>query len=398
MNFWKSAEGVVKVTLTGADPGASLNVINQTGIRLYDVAQVDELTVSFRCSRRDYRAIGELCAKRGDRLVLQERLGLFYLGKTAARRHLLVSGILFFYLLTWLLPTRVLFIRVEGNVNLPARQILAAASDCGIRFGASRRAVRSEKMKNTLLEAMPELKWAGINTAGCTAVISVRERDMPESLTVTSGIRSIVAARDGFITSCTVTRGNGLCTPGQVVQKGQTLISGYTDCGISIQVTGAEGEVYAETCREMEAVMPLKYRIRQNKTGSVRRYSVILGKNRINFAKGSGISPVTCDRMYQEYPVTLPGGFCLPICLGVETVTQWETAETAYLPQTAEYGLSTFARRYVLAQSVAGKILTEQLSVTRNADHFRLQGRFLCSEMIGRVITEEIGVIHGKNS
>ena len=41
MNFWKSAEGVVKVTLTGADPGASLNVINQMGIRLYDVAQVD---------------------------------------------------------------------------------------------------------------------------------------------------------------------------------------------------------------------------------------------------------------------------------------------------------------------------------------------------------------------
>lgn len=35
-------------------------------------------------------------------------------------------------------------------------------------------------MKNALLSAIPELQWAGVNTYGCRAVISVRERTLPE--------------------------------------------------------------------------------------------------------------------------------------------------------------------------------------------------------------------------
>jgi sporulation protein YqfD len=154
------------------------------------------------------------------------------------------------FLLTIFLPTRVLFIHVEGNSTVEERRILEAAQECGIRFGASRRQVRSEKMKNRLLEKVPELKWAGVNTSGCTAVISVREQPVQEQRTGYTGISSIVAACDGRITSCTVTKGNGLCAPGQVVQKGQLLISGYLDCGICIRVTGAEGEIFAETRQE----------------------------------------------------------------------------------------------------------------------------------------------------
>ena len=36
--------------------------------------------------------------------------------------------------------------------------------------------IRSEKVKNSLLQRIPQLQWAGINTDGCVAVISVREK------------------------------------------------------------------------------------------------------------------------------------------------------------------------------------------------------------------------------
>lgn len=396
MSFWNSVDGMVTVELTGADPGQSIQAINERNIRLYRVKWAGDLTVTFRCSGHCKKDITAICQKRGDTIKFSEDSGLLYLGKNLLHRPVLAGGILMIFALTMFLPTRVLFFRVEGNETVPARQILEAASDCGIHFGVSRRAVRSEKMKNALLGAMPQLKWAGINTSGCTAVISVRERSLQDEKTASTGVSSIVAARDGFITSCTVTRGNGLCAPGQVVQQGQVLISGYTDCGLCIQVTEAEGEIFAETNRDFSAVMPSVSAVRSSELEEQRRWSLIIGKKRINFWKGSGISPVTCGRMYKEYYITLPGGFQLPVCFAVETLIPWETVSSEIFPEELEHQMCTFARKSILRQSVAGQILQEQLVFTQEDGRYLLEGQFLCSEMIGRVITEEIGETNGK--
>lgn len=395
MNFWKRLDGMVTVTMTAAVPEESLQAINERGIRLDQVRWLEPLTVQFRCSRKDRRAVEAICKKRGDETRFSAETGVKpLLQKVLARPFLLVGcGVLL--LLTAYLPTRVFFFQVEGNKTVPSRMILEAAADCGIRFGVSRREIRSEKMKNALLEAMPELKWAGINTAGCTATICVRERAMEEvNQTMTSRVSSIAAVRDAYITDLTVTRGTALCAPGQVVGAGQILISGHTDLGICVQVTRAQGEVFGETIHEFRAVTPAQWVIRQEATDSVRRYSLILGKKRINFGKGSGISPATCGRMYKEYYMTLPGGFQLPLGLAVETTIPWKTGRTTLAPK--EETMRAFARHQLLAETVAGTILAEDLSFSREKDVFCLQGWFSCSEMIGREVTEEIGEANGK--
>lgn len=396
MNFWKSVDGVTMAELTGADPGKTLYMINQAGIRMTQIEWKDQLTIQFCCARRDRKLIREICKKRGDDLRFSKEKGLYYLGKRFISRPVLLTGILFFLGLSLFLPTRILFFQVEGNEAIPTRQILEAAEECGIRFGVSRRAVRSEKMKNALLAAVPELKWAGINTAGCTAVISVREREFQEQTVSSAGVSSIVALRDGYITSCTVTRGNALCVPGQVVQEGQVLISGYTDLGICIQLTQAQGEVFAETSRDFQAISPSEQVLRLENRGVQKRYSLVLGKKRINLWKGSGISDVTCGRMYEEYYITLPGEFRLPVCIGVESLTDWKTTVMELPPDTMEDRLISFARQSVLKQTVAGSILREDHAMIQEDSRYILTSRFLCSEMIGRVITEEIGEINGK--
>jgi len=398
MNFWKSMEGMVTGELTSADPGEALRIINEKGIRLYRVEWKEELTVTFQCSRRDKKAISEICCKRGDSLQISEVQGLYYVMISKFHRPVLVAGLFLLFCLTMILPTRAFFFQVEGNETIPARQILEAAESCGIRFGVSRRIVRSERMKNALLSAMPELQWAGINTMGCTAVISVREREAVEEKTVSSGVSSIVAVRDGYVTSCTVTRGNAVCAPGQVVQEGELLISGYTDCGICIQVTGADGEIYAETNRTLRSVTPDECIVRVGETVIKHRYSLILGKKRINLWKDSGISTATCGRMYKECYISLPGGFRLPVGIVEETVTDYITVVTALDLEEMEVHLRDFTRKTILQQTVAGSILREQQIMTQGEGIFVLEGNFLCSEMIGRTITEEIGETNGKDS
>ena len=386
----------VLCTLTGADPGESLHAISKAGIPVREITRTDDLTVRFRCPARYRSQILRMREKRGDTILFSHPKGWGAWINVMKKRPVLVSGAMFFLILSLYLPSRVFFFSVEGNETIPARQILEAAEESGIRFGVSRKRLRSEKMKNALLAEIPELKWAGINTAGCTGIISVRERMPQQKQEFSSGVSSINACRDGYITSCTVTKGNPLCAPGQVVKKGETLISGYTDCGISIRVTEAQGEIFALTGHTLHVKTPAWHQSLQETGEQLHRFGLIIGKKRINFWKGSGISDPTCGRMYAEYYITLPGGFRLPVCLTVETLTQRRFSPEHLPSETLEQAMKDHSRRTVLGNTVAGQILQEEHTLSEMEDGYVLSSRFLCEEMIGRVITEEIGDTNGK--
>lgn len=357
---------------------------------------VGDLTLRFRLLRADYRRLLRLTQHRGEKLRLLRRKGIYWAARRLLKRPVLLLGMLFLLALVLVLPTRILFIEVEGNGSIPARQILEAAESCGIQFGVSRREVRSERMKNALLAAIPELQWAGINTSGCTAVISVRERTTPEEQTKKNCVSSIVAARDGVITEMTVLQGNGICKVGQAVKAGQVLVSGYTDCGICIRATQAQAEVYAETRRDLTAVMPSEYTQRGQITRSEKKYSLIIGKKRINFDKGSGISDTSCVKMYKEMYVTLPGGFRLPVVLVTEEWIWYDETAAAVEQGTAAAVLTESAGHYLTGLMVAGTVNQRSESVVADDGCYRLYGAYACTEMICKTRIEESLENYGK--
>ena len=398
MDFWHSIGGMVAVTVTSASTAEIMSAVNQAGITVYD-AQMgeDELTVHFQLRREDLKAVRHIANRKGAELSLNRRIGMYWTAKGLLKRPVLLAGLLIILLAVAFLPTRIFFFRVEGNESIPTKLILEKSAACGITFGASRSDVRSEKVKNALLEAIPELKWAGVNTSGCVATISVRERSEEGSSVQASGVSSIIALREGIITECTVTKGNAVCKPGQAVRAGQVLISGYTDCGISIRAEQAQGEVYAETDRELRAVLPDIASKKGEITGQTKKYSLVIGKKRINLYKDSGISDSSCDKMYVENYITLPGGFQLPVAIVTEVWTYYACETEAAAQTDAESILSDFSREYLSTQMIAGSILSFDETVSQEDGYYCLSGKYACSEMIGLTQNEEIITPYGKH-
>lgn len=389
--------GLVKVQLTSAEPENALYTINLNGIQLSTVKWRNGLSCTFWIRRRDLPQLEKLSARRGDAVRVISRAGLFWNLMALRNRSLLLIGLTFLFALILFLPTRILFVRVEGNADIPKRQILDAAEACGIEFGALRRMVRSEKVKNALLSALPQLKWIGVNTKGCVAVISVQEGAAKQAGEPEYCVSSIVAALDGYILSGTVTQGNGLFHVGETVKQGEVLISGYTDCGFCIQATRAKGEVFALTKRQIGAVMLSEKQIITEKADVKRNYSLLIRKKRINLWKDSGISGSSCGRMYKEYYITLPGGFSLPVALCVESYTQYETQPSAIPEEAAKQTLDEFMREYLLQQMVAGQLRGEEIRYTPINGAYQIQGAYTCIEMIGREQQEQIGDTNGEN-
>lgn len=374
-----------KVRVTSANIWESIRLLNERGISVFGVEQEDDLTFSFEVGRKDFLPLKELLERRGDRVVLYQGTTLHAIQQSILHRPVLYSGLLLFFALSLFLPTRILAIQVEGSRSVPVRRILEAADEAGISLFSPCARVRSEKVKNSLLSAIPELQWAGVNTYGSRAVISVRERSASaQAVRDDQTVSSIVAQRDGIIQSVTALRGSVQCREGQAVKKGQVLISGFTDCGICIRAERADGEVYAQTMRTLQAITPSLCQARVQQQRQQRRYSIILGKKQINLWKDSGIWDSTCGRISKEYRLKLPGGFSLPVALTCETLEWYCVEEEAVDEEAAKSGLSSFSQNYLSTQMIAGVITRSDEAVQEEPGIYLLSGQYLCSEMIGR--------------
>lgn len=394
MDAWRFLEGTIRVALTSADIGGAMAAIGREQILIWDLERRDELTLFFRIRRGSWRRLEEIMDARGDQLLQVDRAGVYWTWISLWKRPVFLFGTLLLLAMSVWLPGRVLFVQVEGNTQVEARRILESAAQCGISFGASRREVRSEKIKNALLAQIPELSWAGVNTYGCTAVISVREREPEQSRQESSGlVSSIVASRDGVIRQITVLKGNALCVAGQAVKAGQVLISGYTDCGIAIRATAANGEIFAETSRKITAYFPTECQRRASEQRTVRNFTLIIGKKRINFANNSGIYGAGCAKIYTEKYVTLPGGFVLPFCIVTEICTFYETESASW-----QNDLQTAASDYLLEDMCAGRILQMQESLEERDGLQVYLCHYSCYEMIGITRLEESILHYGEDN
>ena len=375
----------IALRVTSADFWKSVEILNDRGIALSHIIREDDLTHRFWIHRRDYMPLLAALEKRGDSIHILERPLLYYIQQSILNRWLLYSGLSLFFVLSLLLPTRILTVQVEGNHTVATRKILEAAQETGIRLFAPCAEVRSEEMKNALLCAIPELQWAGINTFGCRAVICVEERVPPETEAAEKGtVGSIVAARDGIIESVTALQGTAMCQPGQAVRKGQILISGYTDCEIALRAQRARGEVYARTMHTLSTVTPASQQVRQENPETKKALAILFGKKRINLWKDSGISEVTCGRISREHPLTLAGGFSLPIALVCDTYLCGTTAPFPVDKMDAQNRLLQFSQEYLSGQMIAGRVAYSDDVLEARPGAYWLTRQFFCVEMIGR--------------
>lgn len=382
--------GRVVLEITCADSCRFVNSLINDGICLEDVIYHDDLRTKVTTSYNEYTRILASAEKQGALVKVLSKVGAYWKLQVLYKRPVMVISCLVVVLLACFLQSRVLFYRVEGNHYVPENKILEAVQECGIHFGVSRRKVRSEKMKNALLEKIPQLQWAGINTVGCTATISVREKTEPESTDQNSKqVTSIVASRDGIIQNCTVYQGNPLCSVGQAVKAGQTLVSGYTDCGIITKATQAKAEINALTYRQLEVVTPDALHIRGAYLGKKTRYGLKIGKKVIKFLKDSGNSTDLCVKIYLEEYWQLPGGFTLPIALIKETCYTFDENTESSVLSEAENWLEDYAKNYLENVMIAGEVISSQTEIIQNDSVCNLHGKYTCLEMIGQVRVEQ---------
>lgn len=372
-----------------ADSAALLQKMTTCGLFPKQAQLLDFWNIEIILSSRMFPKLQALTQQRGEscQLVWQDRGGflLFY----AFRRPVLLIAIVWMLFLSFWLPGRILFFRVEGNSSVSSEKIQEAVEAFGVRFGCSARELQPQQIKTGLLHSFQELSWVGISVKGSCLHISVTERRAFLSPSLPAVPTGIYAARDGVIVEMNVARGDPLTAPGQAVRKGDLLVSGIRKMGDVGHYFHAQAEIIARTNHQLTLIRPVFDTVRGTQYEKNVKYSLQIGKKLIKFYQDSGISDTGCVKIYETIPMTLFDDFTLPIMWIVETSYDYQPAESVPEADCAE--LSRLAQQYVHSVMIAGTVDGATESVYEANDCVVFTGSYSCTEMIGQRFTEEIG-------
>ena len=127
MDLYRSMGGAVRGEVISADIPGFLAAAGSAGLDLRDLDMEDELTLGFTLDRSGLNRLSALTAKRGEKLRIRSRMGLFWKGAALLRRPVMMACLGLLTALTLFLPSRILLVEVQGNKAIPDARIMETA-------------------------------------------------------------------------------------------------------------------------------------------------------------------------------------------------------------------------------------------------------------------------------
>ena len=329
MNYLR---GMAVVRLTGLFPERLINLCAQEGIEFWAMEWLDEHTVRFTTRRYTLGRLAELAERAGCEVKRESSRGLPDFLSRFRTRYAFLAGLVFALCAVGFLSRFVLTIEVKGNERVPTAVILSQLRQLGVYPGVYGPSLERKQLAQEALLALDDLSWMALNLHGTRLEVIVREViETPERLDE-SGLFDIVSKADGVITHVEPEQGDAMVQEGDVVAKGDILISGtvtmeppkYSDLPNRYYPTHARGRVWARTWRVLTAAIPVETTVKDYTGGETSVWSLNFFGRRVKIFGKTSISWAMYDKITTVHQAALPGGARLPLSLSRETAREYQ--------------------------------------------------------------------------
>lgn len=251
LELFRWISGYITVCLQGEDSTLFLNHLLKNNVKIWEVGKQGNC-VFFRMKWKKYRNIMQLRHAFAGKVYLniREKIGLPFKTAFLSRRKSLVVGLAVFLAVIITLSQFVWKIEITGNKTVPDEKIVKAYTELGVKVGMTGRKLDSYSLKDRLPLMIREISWSSFNLEGSKLTINISELKESDKADK-NNYSNMVASADGIIREIDIISGNKQVIVGDVVKKGDVLISGAPELN-SQQFTYSKGKIYAETYKTVK--------------------------------------------------------------------------------------------------------------------------------------------------
>ena len=254
----------------------------------------------------------------------------------------LAVGIILCILILYLSTQVIWTFEVSGNELVKDEEIIEVLSDLGCTYGAFYNKLDFDMLCNDFLIRMPDVAWISVNMNGTHAYVEVKEtvRGSDEI----GGCNNVIASCDAQIVQITAYSGKKQVAIGDVVRKGDLLISAVGTFGEGRnKIESANGLVLAETTIDFEITVPREKEEKIYSDDNITLNRLKFFNFYINLFVKGGIPYEKYDKIIENNQVQIGNGLYLPIWLKTEEFKEYYTDKVriteneARLEALAEY-------------------------------------------------------------
>ena len=312
-----------------------MNMAAFRGIYLWDVTR-EGAAMTMKAAGSSLDILQACAEKTGCSMEVLGRGGLPVFFRRFRRRQVWTAGLLCFAAGLYLLSSFIWTVRVEGNERLTEEELLSVCGEMGLKPGVWKRRVDTEAITNGLLLRFSDISWVSVGVEGTDVTIKLAETIEKAERIDRETPCDIVAAQDGVIVQITAERGTPKVQAGDVVKKGDILISSELIIGLEGEeqhtaYTAAEGTITARIWQKLTEEMPLRYKEVVYNGVEKENHSLLFGERELDILHPD--SGMEWERtMLSERPLAL-GDFTLPLRFRKEI---WKECEILEKTRTME--------------------------------------------------------------
>lgn len=234
--FVKWLYGYLYVRIKGNSPERFINLCSARKIQIWNIKKTEK-GYEFNISIDDFKRLPSIAKKTKTRPYIINRMGFpFLIKQIKPRKGLWTGGILFFVLL-YVLSSYIWDIQISGQYTYTKEALIKYLRTIDVYSGMAKRNLSCPEVETAIREKYTDIGWVSAELRGTKLLIKIQETNMPSLYETDSTPRHLVASRSGVVDSIMTRTGTPLVKKGDVVEKGDILISGI------VEIYGDSGEI-----------------------------------------------------------------------------------------------------------------------------------------------------------
>lgn len=292
IRIWNYFRGYVIIKIEGLTLERFINLSIAKGIYLWDIVRYDYTTLEAKVGLKGFKALREVVRKVGCRVYIIEKKGFPFLIHKLKYRKMLAFGFAIAVGIIVFLTSFIWEIEVIGNKNIDSKLIIDYLAKMDVKPGISKSEIDISELKRYILRDIENISFVNIEIIGTKLLVEVKERDKIPPTIKEDVPCNIVAKKKAVIVKVIAKNGKSIVEKGDIVKKGQVLISGIIEDEKleNPLLVHSEGSVLGKTLYVKELEEPIikkveeetgnYYIVREIKIGN---YSLLLNNKEIPY-------------------------------------------------------------------------------------------------------------------
>jgi len=378
-------QGYLCVRIRGTAPERFINLCCNKKIYIWDLKRIEE-DYQFRITATNYKNLKPIAKKTGMIPKIINKIGFPFLKHRYRKRKGFFAGFIICIVIIYLLSLNIWNINILGGSKYTPEAMIKFLKENQVYTGVKKKKVSCQEIEEHIRLAYSDIGWVSAEIKGTRLIIKITETNMPAPAAIAIEPSHIIATKNGIVKNIITRTGTPLVKEGDVVKKGDILVSGIVTIFADFEeilenkTAVADADIVCKTYYDYHEVFPLNYSKRIYSKNREKGYFITFFEKKL-FLYNPRNSYLKYDIIVNENTLHLTPSFYLPIRYGTITTREYAEVESRYTEDEAINIAKLRLKRYFDRLIENDVIITENnIKITIENNKCIAQGRILVEE------------------